>query len=102
MKQSYFRPELNFHLHSKTKTADPFAETKRKNTALMLAAKFGRLEVCQILISKMVDQEQMEQNRVVYKIDQQDERGLNALFYCINGGNEQLCELLLDHGIETL
>ena len=50
-------------------------------------------------ISKMVDEDQMKNNRVVHKIDQQDEQGLNALFFCVNSGNQPLCELLINHGI---
>ena len=62
--------------------------TKSGKTALMLACKFGRYHVAELLCDTMKD-----------SIDQKDEDGQTALFDTIDGGFQDITKLLLDRGL---
>lgn len=59
-------------------------ETKLKKTTLLLAAQFGREEICKFLIAQQA------------KVDQQDSEGQTALFGAAQSGNHSLVEILIE------
>ncbi|CAE7908832.1 kank2, partial [Symbiodinium necroappetens] len=58
--------------------------TKQGKTALLLAAQFGRQEICKFLISKGA------------KVEHQDEDGQTALFCAVQAGNHELVTSLIE------